>query len=363
MGNFNDPYIIISLLSSVAIFAMALGLMAFTKPRDSRLRNYYFSRLLLAFAYVILAAVGIWEIIDNSANKDSSVLLAFTLIAASFQAFFFTFSLITLINIHYLTSRRFIYNLSSILLGSVLLLLSLFVNACYKYFFIMFYVLLCFYCGQLVYYVILFNREYNQCVKQLDNFFSEDEQKRLSWIKTAFYMAFSIGVIAIISLFVPIWIYFIFSTLYTVFYIYYAMKYINYINIFHYISPVFEPSNKENHNANNNKSLDILIISWVEHKGFTTPGITLDNLAIEFMTNRTYLSSYINQNMNKNFKTWIGELRIEEAKNLILAHPEITIAEIGERVGFSERVSFYRQFVKVTGKTPQKFRMNKTNLN
>ncbi len=357
ISNFANIYFITTLSSAIIILIMAVCLFAFVIPRDTRLRKYRVARRLLAYAYIILAAVGFWEVFGNAESENhDSIQIAFTLIAASFQAFLFTFSLITLIDIHYVTHRKIIYNLFPMITGSGILLLSLF-DVIPLSFNAVFYTSLSGYCIQLVFYTVLFLREYNKCRKQINNFFSDDEDKRLNWIKTAFFLALAIGIIALVSLFIPLRAYIVFTILYTAFYVYYAMKYINYVNLFHYIISALElPLVSEKRNGND-KNLDIIIHSWIAGKGFTAPEITLDTLASELSTNRTYLSSYINQNMNCNFKTWIGELRIEEAKRLMLSNQEISLSEIGEMVGFSERVSFYRQFVKATGKTPQEFRM------
>ncbi len=369
MSNFNDPYIITTLLSTVTILIMAVLLLGLKIPSDTRLNNYRISCRLLAAAYIILAAAGLWEITDKTSLNNKAVMFSITLIAASFQAFLFTFSLITLINIRYMTVFRMACNLIPIGMVSVILLLfmddaensgfngiSCFSLFCYGF--------------QLGYYVVLFSREYRKYENQMDNFFSEDEQRRLNWILIAFYMALGIGVFAILSLFVPLGIYVIFILVYTLFYVYYTMKYINYIHSFYRIIPALELpvgiNTKETKlpvsaDLETKKSLDNVIDLWIERKGFLASGITLDMLAIEFMTNRSYLSAHINKKNNRNFKTWIGELRIEEAKRLMILYPKKTLSEIGEMVGISERVSFYRQFLKITGKSPNDFRTQNLN--
>ncbi len=347
MNNHINPLVITILLSSVAIFAMAMSLIAFIKPRNPKLKNYYISRRLLSFAYLILSISGLCRVLGKI-GLNNHFLPGITLVSVSFQAFLLTFSLITLINIHYITIRRIIYNLLPICMLSGALLFCLFFVKPFN--FNINYIFLFFYCGQLAYYFFLFTREYNQYSKRMDNYFPDDKQKWLGWIKVSFYSAFTIAVMAITALFIPLWAYIIFIILYTIFYIHYAMKYISYISIFHYISPVFESLPKEENN--NHKDLDPLIASWVEKKGFIINNISLDILAVKFMTNRSYLSAYINNNKNKNFKTWIGELRIEEAKRLMVESPNLSLSDIAEKTGFKELCTFSRQFSKITGNAP-----------
>ena len=63
------------------------------------------------------------------------------------------------------------------------------------------------------------------------------------------------------------------------------------------------------------------IAQWVAEKGFTKQGITLDQLTALLFTNRSYLSEYINTQINKSFREWINELRIAEAQKLMLKNP------------------------------------------
>jgi AraC-like DNA-binding protein len=56
------------------------------------------------------------------------------------------------------------------------------------------------------------------------------------------------------------------------------------------------------------------------------------------------------------FKTWRTELRIEEAKRLLLKDRNISTNLVGEMAGFSDRSNFHRQFVKIVGCSPRQYR-------
>ena len=91
------PYILTTLLSAVIILVMGFCLLVVSVPQDAELRNYRISRRFLAVAYIVLSSVGFWETFGESgAGEDRSVVMACTLIAASFQALLFTFSITTL---------------------------------------------------------------------------------------------------------------------------------------------------------------------------------------------------------------------------------------------------------------------------
>ena len=71
--------------------------------------------------------------------------------------------------------------------------------------------------------------------------------------------------------------------------------------------------------------------------------LTLQDLAEEMSTNRTYLSGCINRYYGCSFKLLVCRYRIEAAKGLLL-HTDLDIQEIMTKVGFNSRSSFYNAF-------------------
>ena len=65
---------------------------------------------------------------------------------------------------------------------------------------------------------------------------------------------------------------------------------------------------------------------------------------------------YFTTRKGMDFKTWRTELRVEEAKRLLLENKELSINVIGEISGFSDRSNFHRQFVRLVGCTPREWR-------
>ena len=88
------------------------------------------------------------------------------------------------------------------------------------------------------------------------------------------------------------------------------------------------------------------------------PLLTIEKLAKALNTNRSYLSQSINNFHGVSFRKWINELRIQEAKILLLDEKQdhFSIEAIAEMVGFSSISSFNENFKKVTGLTPSYFR-------
>lgn len=350
------PYMLTTLLSATIILVLGICQLMVSVPQELELRNYRISRRFLAGAYIILAVVGQWEVLGGTESDNRLPVMAFTLIATSFQALLFTFSIITLINIRYITARKVWGNILPLSLLSGILLAVLFQAT--AYFYPVFYAMLVLYCLQLIYYIVLFIREYNSYRCRIDDFFSGDEFRRLIWIRNSFYMAAFVGIIAIASIFASTGAYIIFTIAYTVFYIYFAVKYTNYVNQFHRFAPVLaKPAgNETNGNGNGNNGLSSSLDRWISDNGFISPDINLDMLAKHLNTNQTYLSRHINTKMGLNFKSWISSLRIAESQRLLSEQPDMSVTKIGEMVGIENRSSFFRQFQQVTGMSPGEYR-------
>lgn len=93
-----------------------------------------------------------------------------------------------------------------------------------------------------------------------------------------------------------------------------------------------------------------------EKKPFLQPDFSLPELARLLGTSVHALSQVINDGLGKSFFEMTAEYRVEEAKLLLIAHPNIKVEEIAEQVGYNSKSSFNTSFKKCTGKTPSEFR-------
>ncbi|MBU2650648.1 MAG: tetratricopeptide repeat protein [Bacteroidetes bacterium] len=89
-------------------------------------------------------------------------------------------------------------------------------------------------------------------------------------------------------------------------------------------------------------------------KAYLDPGLSLDILAARLNTNKNVLSGLINNHFSRNFNTLINEYRVNEVLRLFAenAHENLTLEAIASDAGFSNRVTFYNAFKKVTGVSP-----------
>lgn len=88
---------------------------------------------------------------------------------------------------------------------------------------------------------------------------------------------------------------------------------------------------------------------------YCDPEFSLSRLAKAVESNTKYVSMAINDNTGKNFRTFINEYRIREARRRLLDsdnYGNVTIQYLAESVGFMSTSAFNMAFRKFTGMTP-----------
>jgi len=92
-----------------------------------------------------------------------------------------------------------------------------------------------------------------------------------------------------------------------------------------------------------------------EKKLYLIPGIKITDVAMAVGSNRTYVSSAINSAGGMSFADYVNSRRVEHAKKLLKdtgTDGESAMSEVATKSGFASFPSFYRAFVKFTGKSP-----------
>ncbi len=103
------------------------------------------------------------------------------------------------------------------------------------------------------------------------------------------------------------------------------------------------------------KKIGASLERWVKEKRYCLSELSIKEVAMQIGTNHSYLSQYLNDCLGITFQMWLNTLRIEESKH-ILTTENISIEEVGIKVGIPESYNFSRWFKVVTGTTPLRFR-------
>ncbi|MDJ1506512.1 helix-turn-helix domain-containing protein [Xanthocytophaga agilis] len=85
---------------------------------------------------------------------------------------------------------------------------------------------------------------------------------------------------------------------------------------------------------------------------FKNPNLTLSELAKSINIPAHQLSQLLNDNLGKNFTSYVNEYRIEEACRMIAQGHPFSLEAIGYEVGFNSKSTFYTAFKKIKATTP-----------
>jgi AraC-like DNA-binding protein len=90
---------------------------------------------------------------------------------------------------------------------------------------------------------------------------------------------------------------------------------------------------------------------------YKNPNLTLQDLSQEINISSHQLSQFLNNNLGKNFTSYVNEFRINEACKIITSSDKLTLESIGYDVGFNSKSTFFVAFKKHTGTTPLNYQI------
>lgn len=98
----------------------------------------------------------------------------------------------------------------------------------------------------------------------------------------------------------------------------------------------------------------------IHEQHFRDCDLTINKVSEDININRSYISQAINKTTGENFKSYINTIRINEAiRTLNKQKSDINnMEEFASSIGFTGRSTFYTNFKKVTGLTPNEFKNN-----
>lgn len=236
---------------------------------------------------------------------------------------------------------------------------------------------------QSITYIVHFDRAYKQSLKDLENYYDEDESHKIKWVK----FCYVISMLTNLFILVYLCLYWFLdykmevASLYTLWYLVYMLylssNFISFLGSHRLVLDAFahrtlsgdiflqrarrkgvEEAGMQNVDrkfAKLEKALEV----WVDRKLYCEYDKTRDQIASELNTTKELLHLYFATKVGEDFRTWRTNLRIEEAKRLLVDNPDASINIIAEASGFSDKSNFHRQFVKLVGCSPKEWRDSK----
>ena len=99
------------------------------------------------------------------------------------------------------------------------------------------------------------------------------------------------------------------------------------------------------------------VAAWLARGGYRQTGLLQPQAAQDIGISRYRLTAWLHQRGVK-YTDWIAQLRVEEAKRIISAHPDWGNDAVAQHCGFADRTVLQRTFKKIEGITPQKYMEN-----
>ena len=291
-----------------------------------------------------------------------------------------SFSLINLLDESYFENDRFFLNVGFVALLSVLLIKSFWWEDGWLKIVVRVGTIVLF-IFQCVSHIIAFRRIYKGAVDKLEQYYEEEEDQRLKWIRFCYIIMMLTQMFILVYMLLPRNFMKVYNVWYMLFMLYFAANFISFLGSHKLVLDAFaykalsgqdalihisrrrrgakEGSDDEHAAVGNEaefKRLERAIDKWVKQKKYAEFDKSRAEVAVELGTSKDMLHLYFTTRVGKDFKTWRTELRIEEAKRLLLENKDLSTNVVGEISGFSDRSNFHRQFVRLVGCTPKQWR-------
>jgi len=97
------------------------------------------------------------------------------------------------------------------------------------------------------------------------------------------------------------------------------------------------------------------IDKWRKEGGYSQADTNSTNLAQKLRIPKRQLIAYLLEEEGKTFRVWLSELRIEEAKRMLIEDKNYKLETIATACGFSHRNYLQNRFKAITGLTPREW--------
>ena len=225
---------------------------------------------------------------------------------------------------------------------------------------------------QSVTYIVYFDKAYKHSLKELENYYDEDESHKIKWVRFCYIISM------LTNIFILVYLCFYWfldykmavAALYTVWYLVYMLyltsNFISFIGSHKLVLDAFahraltgqdirqrrverkaartNESGEESLNDKEAARLERALQKWVDEKNYRKYDMSREEIASQLKTSKEFLHHYFLNRLGVDFKTWRTQLRIEDAKKMLLEDRKISTNLVGEMCGFSDRSNFHRQF-------------------
>lgn len=386
-----NPDTLVQLIVGVGSAVLAVLLLLIKIPQSAYSGKLATSKLAIVVSFLICSFMMFYTISQygSSAIWDWEMFTMLTIyIVVHFSTCIISYSMLALLN----TERQKGQNLfmPGLLVSAIVafMLLESYKSQDMRYFAAVCLVAVIAFLIQSVTYIVYFDRAYKQSLTDLENYYDEDESHKVKWVRFCYVISMLTNIFFLVYLCLfwfldyKIEIAALYTFWYLLYFLYLTSNFLSFLSthklvldaVAHKVLTGQELNIQLGEGRRNRKNrqggkraeasgkdaefnrIEESLKSWVELKKYCEYDKSRDEIARELDTTTEMLHVYFNTRKGVDFKTWRTELRIEEAKRLLLENKEISTSVIGEISGFSDRSNFHRQFVRLVGCSPKQWR-------
>lgn len=381
IGSLNSLIEITFFAGMVCSICFAMVLLLINIPRTEYTARLRISKNLIALCFLACATV-FWFTIHNSGLpgfERFATMMMVVITAVSVSAL--TYSLINLLDENYYSMDGFKMTIGAIAILSIVLA-QLMIKGPSKAANIVVILYIIVHAVQCVVHTVLFLRTFNKSREKLANYYDEDENHKLKWIHFCFWIMLLADSFVLVYLLLPPRSTAIYAIWYCLFMLYFTSNYISFLSSHKIMLDAFAhsalsgedlkkmPLRQKKIQENRDKaltqegdardrefaSLEKSIARWVAEKRYREYDKSREQIAEELNTTKELLQLYFALRVGVDFRTWRTNLRVEDAKQLLLEDKNSSVQVVAEISGFSDRSNFHRQFTKIVGCSPKEWR-------
>ncbi len=358
---------------------LAFILMLIKVPATEYSKNITNAKTTIAVSFIVCAFMMVFTLNKYSEVWEYERFSSLTmLIAVSFSSLAMSYSMINLLDDKMISSNTFIVNIFLITSSSILLLEMATGTEKILYHISLAASLLLF-ASQSIFYIIMFDKAYKKSQKALNAYYDDEEEHKIRWIRFCYIIAMLTDLCLLVYMMIPTSFMKIYIAWYVLFMLYFTANFISFIGSHKMIldafahktlsgQNLFPPKNKREKALKEDteydrkqmekafKAIQKNLAQWVADKKYREYDKSRDFLAAELDTTKELLQLYFMTNIGQDFRSWRTELRINDAKRMLLEDKGTSIQLVGELCGFSDRSNFHTQFTRLTGCSPKKWR-------
>ena len=104
------------------------------------------------------------------------------------------------------------------------------------------------------------------------------------------------------------------------------------------------------------KKIEAALEKWCDDRMYKDCNVTIYSLAANLGCKKNELTEYFNFSQHTNFRTWLSDIRFNEAVRMMKENPEFSNDAISTECEFSSHTQIYRIFKQKTGLSPSQWR-------